>query len=115
MSRKRYPPEQIIGKRREAEMALARGETAGQVCRTPGIAEQAFSGWRREYGGLRVEPAKRLTALEQENVPLRRDATYSCHILVAKRASCKTVFSVILNEVKDLNRLKIRDSSLHSE
>jgi putative transposase len=72
MSRKRYTPEQIIGKLREAEVALARGETVGQVCRTLGIAEQTFYRWRREYGGLKVEQAKRLKALEQENARLRR-------------------------------------------
>jgi len=72
MSRKRYTPEQIIGKLREAEVALAQGETVGQVCRTSGIAEQTFYRWRREYGGLKVEQAKRLKALEQENTRLRR-------------------------------------------
>ncbi len=48
MSRKRYSPEQIIGKLREAEVALAQGQTAAQVCRTLGIAEQTFYRWRRE-------------------------------------------------------------------
>jgi len=72
MSRKRYTPGQIIGKLREAELALAQGETAGQVCRTLGIAEQTFYRWRREYGGLKVEQARRLKALEQENTRLRR-------------------------------------------
>ena len=72
MGKKRYTPEQIIGKLREAEVALAQGETAAQVCRTLGIAEQTFSRWRREYGGLKVEQAKRLKALEQENTRLRR-------------------------------------------
>jgi transposase-like protein len=72
MSRKRYTPEQIIGKLREAEVALAQGQTAAQACRTLGIAEQTFYRWRREYGGLKVEQAKRLKALEQENARLRR-------------------------------------------
>ena len=72
MSRKRYSPEQIIGKLREAEMGLAQGQTTAQVCRTLGIAEQTFYRWRREYGGLKVEQAKRLKALEQENARLRR-------------------------------------------
>ena len=72
MSRKRYTPEQIIGKLREAEVALAQGQTAGQACRTLGIAEQTFYRWRREYGGLKVEQAKRLKVLEQENTRLRR-------------------------------------------
>jgi putative transposase len=72
MSRKRYTPEQIIAKLREAEVGLAQGQTTVQVCRTLGIAEQTFYRWRREYGGLKVEQAKRLKALEQENTRLRR-------------------------------------------
>ena len=72
MSKRRYKPEQIIGMLREAEVALAQGETTGQVCRTLGIVEQTFYRWRREYGGLKVEQAKRLKALEQENARLRR-------------------------------------------
>jgi len=72
MSRKQYTPEQIIGKLREAEVSLAQGQTAAQVCRSLGIAEQTFYRWRREYGGLKVEQAKRLKALEQENARLKR-------------------------------------------
>jgi putative transposase len=72
MSRKRFTAEQIIGKLREAEVGLAQGQTVGQVCRTLGIAEQTFCCWRREYGGLKIEQAKRLKALEQENARLRR-------------------------------------------
>jgi putative transposase len=72
MAKKRYTPEQIIGKLREAEVALAQGETTGQVCRTLGIVVQTYYRWRREYGGLKVEQAKRLRALEQENNRLRR-------------------------------------------
>jgi putative transposase len=72
MSRKQFSPEQIIGKLREAEVALAQGQRVGQVCRSLGIAEQTFYRWRREYGGLKVEQAKRLKALEQENARLRR-------------------------------------------
>jgi putative transposase len=72
MSRKRYTPEQIIRMLREAEVALAQGQTAAQLCRNLGIAEQTFYRWRREYGGLKIEQAKRLKALEQENARLRR-------------------------------------------
>jgi len=72
MSKKRYTPEQIIGKLGEAEVALAQGRTAAQACRSLGIAEQTSYRWRREYGGLKVEQAKRLKALEQENTRLRR-------------------------------------------
>jgi putative transposase len=72
MGKQHCTPEQIIGKLREAEVALAQGETTDQVCRTLGIAEQTYYRWRREYGGLKVEQAKRLRALEQENNRLRR-------------------------------------------
>jgi len=72
MSRKRYRPEQIIRMLREAEVALAQGQAVGQVCRTLGIAEQTFYRWRREYGGLKIEQARRLKALEQENARLKR-------------------------------------------
>ena len=72
MSRTRYTPEQIIRMLREAEVALAQGQTAAQVCRNLGIAEQTYYRWRREYGGLKVEQAKRLKTLEQENARLRR-------------------------------------------
>jgi len=72
MSRKRFTAEQIIRKLREAEVGLAQGQTVDQVCRTLGIAEQTFYRWRREYGGLKIEQAKRLKALEQENARLRR-------------------------------------------
>jgi putative transposase len=57
---------------REAEVALAQGQTAAQVCRSLDIAEPSFYRWRREYDGLKVERAKRLRALEQENARLRR-------------------------------------------
>lgn len=72
MGRKRYSPEQIIGKLREAEVAMAQGQTVGQVCRSLGIVEQTFYRWRREYGGLKIEQAKRLKALEHENARLKR-------------------------------------------
>lgn len=72
MSRKRYTPEQIIGMLREAEVRLSQGETVGTICRTLGISEQSYYRWRREYGGLRVDQAKRLKELEKENARLRR-------------------------------------------
>jgi len=72
MSRKRYTPEQIIGMLREAEVRLSQGETVGVICRTLSISEQSYYRWRREYGGLRVDQAKRLKELEKENARLRR-------------------------------------------
>jgi transposase-like protein len=56
---------------REAEVALSQGQTVGQVCRALGVSEQSYYRWRREYGGLRVDQAKRLKDLEKENKRLR--------------------------------------------
>ena len=72
MSRKRYTPEQIIGMLREAEVRLSQGETIGAICRALSISEQSYYRWRREYGGLRVDQAKRLKELEAENARLKR-------------------------------------------
>ena len=72
MARKRYTAEEIIGKLREAEVALAQGQPLGAVVRKLGVSEQTYYRWRREYGGLRVEQAKRLKALERENNRLKR-------------------------------------------
>ncbi len=70
MSRRRKP-EQIINLLREAEVALSQGETIGQVCRRLGVSEQSYYRWRKEYGGLRTDQAKRLKDLEKENARLR--------------------------------------------
>ena len=67
ISRKRYTPEQIISMLREAEVALAQGQSVGQACRTLGASEQSYYRWRKEYGGLRTDQAKRLKDLEKEN------------------------------------------------
>ena len=72
MSRKRYTPEQIISMLREAEVALAQGQSIGQACRTLGVSEQSYYRWRKEYGGLRTDQAKRLKDLEKENGRLRK-------------------------------------------
>ena len=72
MPKKRYSSEQIIAKLREAEVELARGQKTGAVCRKLGISEQTYYRWRREYGGLRVDQAKRLKQLERENTRLKK-------------------------------------------
>ena len=71
-SRKRYTLEQIISMLPEAEVALSQGQTVGQVCRVLGVSEQSYYRWRREYGGLKIDQAKRLKDLVKENVRLRR-------------------------------------------
>ena len=72
MAGKRYTTEQIIAKLREAEVALAQGDSVARVVRQLGVAEQTYYRWRREYGGLQVVQAKRLKELEKENQRLRR-------------------------------------------
>ncbi len=72
MGIRRWTVEEIIAKLRDAEVRLAQGETVGQVCRQLGVSEQTFYRWRREYGGLRMDQAKRLKQLETENTRLRR-------------------------------------------
>ena len=72
MSRKRYTPEQIIGFLRAAEVRLSQGEKIGVICRGLGVSEQSYYRWRREYGGLKVDQARRLKDLEKENTRLRR-------------------------------------------
>ena len=72
MARKRFTAEQIIPKLREAEVELARGRTVSQVCKKLGITEQTYYRWRKEYGSLRMDQAKRLKELEKENARLKR-------------------------------------------
>ena len=72
MPRKRFTSEQIIGKLREAEVELARGKKIPQVCRQLGVTQQTYYRWRKEYGGLRVDQAKRLRDLEKENARLKK-------------------------------------------
>ena len=72
MVRKGFKPEQIIGKLREAEVLLSQGSTVGEASRKIGVTEQSYYRWRKEYGGMRVEQAKRLKELEKENSRLKR-------------------------------------------
>ncbi len=67
MPQKRYKPEQIINKLREAEVELSKGNDIGRVCRKLGITEQIYYRWRKKYGGMKVEQAKRYKELEAEN------------------------------------------------
>jgi putative transposase len=72
MGRKRHTPEQIIRKLREAEVALAKGQPIAEVARKLGITEQTYYRWRKEYGGLRVDQAKRLKEFEKKNARLKK-------------------------------------------
>ena len=72
MKKKGFTPEQIITMLREAEVLLSQGATAAEVVRKLGITEQTYYRWRREYGGMRIEQAKRLKELEKENTRLKK-------------------------------------------
>ena len=72
MPRKRFTAEQIIQHLREAEVLLAQGQTIAQVCKKIGITDQTYYRWRKEYGGIRTDQAKRLKDLEKENARLKR-------------------------------------------
>jgi putative transposase len=72
MAKKHATPEQIIAKLREAEVLIAQGKTVAQAAKHVGATENTYYRWRREYGGLKVDQAKRLKELEKENGRLKR-------------------------------------------
>ena len=72
MKRKQFSAEQIVNKLRQAEVLLSQGQTVAQACKALGITEQTYYRWRKEYGGLKADQAKRLKELERENVRLKR-------------------------------------------
>ena len=72
MPKKANTPEQIINKLREAEIMLSQGSTIAVICKKIGVTNQTYYRWRKEYGGMRVDQARRLKELEQENSRLKR-------------------------------------------
>ena len=72
MPRKTFTPEQIVGKLRQVEVLMGQGKTVSQAAKEGGITEQTFYRWRKEYGGLQIEQAKKLKDLQRENAQLRR-------------------------------------------
>ena len=72
MPKKRYGPEQIVGKLRQIEVLISQGKTIPVACRDAGITDQTFYRWRKEYGGLQMEQARKLKDLQKENAQLRR-------------------------------------------
>jgi len=72
MPAKKHKPEEIIGKLREVEIALGQGGTTAEACRRIAVSEQTYYRWRKEYGGLKTDQARRMKDLEKENLRLRR-------------------------------------------
>ncbi len=72
MGKKRFKAEQIIRMLREADVEVAKGQAIAHVCTKLGISEQTYYKWRKEYGGMKVDQAKRLKELEEENSRLKK-------------------------------------------
>lgn len=72
MAKRRYRVEQIISKLREAEVLISQGRTTSQACKQIGVSDQTYYRWRKEYGGLKLDQAKRLRDLEKENLRLKK-------------------------------------------
>jgi putative transposase len=70
--RKSHTPEQVVNLLRQVEVAVANGKTTSPACKEAEITEQTYYRWRKEYGGLQVDQARRLKELEQENAKLKR-------------------------------------------
>jgi putative transposase len=68
----RYKPEQVVTLLRQIEVAVANGKTTPQACKEAQITAQTYYRWRKEYGGLKLDQAKRLRELEKENSKLKR-------------------------------------------
>jgi putative transposase len=69
---KKYQPEQVVNLLRQIEVAVANGKSTPLACKDAGITEQSYYRWRKKYGGLQVDQARRLKELEQENSKLKR-------------------------------------------
>ena len=72
MPKKTFTPEQIVGKLRQIEVLVSQGKTVPVACREAGIVDQTYYRWRKEYGGLQLEQAKKLKELQKENAQSRR-------------------------------------------
>jgi putative transposase len=72
MPKKTFTPEQVVAKLRQIEVLMSQGKTVPQACKEMGIVEQTYYRWRKEYGGLQLEQARKLKDLQKENSQLRR-------------------------------------------
>ncbi len=72
MAKKTFKAEDIINKLREAEVLASQGKTVGEICKALSISDQTYYRWRKEYGGMGTEQARRMKELERENAQLRK-------------------------------------------
>ncbi len=94
MKRKRHSPPQVVRKLQEAQAALAAGRELAAVCQMLGISEQTYYRWKKKYGGMKAEEARRLASLEEENARLKR--------LVADLSLDKQILTEALDVAKNL-------------
>lgn len=72
MAKRNYTAEQIISKLREVEVKISQGITAAEAIRSIGVSDQTYYRWRKEYGGMRTDQAKRMKKIEKENIRLKK-------------------------------------------
>jgi len=72
MPMKKHRPEQIVALLRQIEVEIANGKSTPQACRDAEITQQSYYRWRKEFGGLKLDQAKRMKELERENAKLKR-------------------------------------------
>ena len=72
MAKKKFKAEEIVMKLREIELMTSKGSDTGQACRQAGITEQTYYRWRKQYGGMKIDQAKKYKALEKENTRLKK-------------------------------------------
>ena len=72
MSKRNYTAEQIISKLREVEVKISQGISAAEAIRSIGVSDQTYYRWRKEYGGMRTDQAKRMKEIEKENIRLKK-------------------------------------------
>jgi len=94
MKRKRHTPQQVVRKLQEAQAALAAGRDLAAVCQMLGVSEQTYYRWKKKYGGMKAEEAKRLASLEEENARLKK--------LVADLSLDKQILVEALDVAKNL-------------
>ena len=103
MSRRRHTPEQIITALREAEVGLANGKTVAMVSRELGISEQTYYRWRQEFGGMKVDQARRFKELEKENARLKRAVAN----LTVDKLILEEALSANVRETQSTQRIRV--------
>jgi putative transposase len=96
MSRKNHTAEQIITKLREAEVMQSKGQTIAEACRQLGITETTYYKWRKEYGGLKIDQAKRFKQLEQERGKEMIRYIFSTFFILVTLSGCNDINEIII-------------------